>query len=155
MAKEIEKKYLLKGTILFPQGTKYSLITQGYIHVDRNKQIRVRKIVDMKGISYMFCIKYMTEVRDEYEMEISKRMGEDLLNKCKNKFIKSRHSYTQGRLHFDFDKYDNGVKICEIEFPSLNDVQTAILPSFIGKCVDGVHEYCNYFFAGIPEKQYR
>lgn len=157
MAKEIEKKYLLKYMPLFPKNTKHCVIVQAYIHVDKEKQIRVRKITTLSGITYTLCIKYMGKVRDEYEYEIPKKDGEELIKKSKHKFKKTRHSYTLQGLHYDFDSYNNGLNICEIEFPS-NGRRSAMilnfLPDFLGKCIDGVHEYCNYYFAGIPEKDY-
>lgn len=149
MAKEIESKYLLK---YLPDYLKdFKILFQGYLHIDRLKQIRVRLIGNYKAF---ICVKFMDgNVRDEYEYEIPYEDGEKIFNKCQYTLIKQRYSgLLEDGCHFDIDVYKNGVKIVEVERPTLE--YKPILPDWVGECVDGQWQYNNYNLAGFPKDEY-
>ncbi len=144
MAKEIENKYICK--YLPSYATNPTLIQQGYIHVDKDKQVRIR-IQDGKAI---LCVKLNNVwYRDEYEAELPIAEGMDLYNKCQYKLEKLRWSFNINQVHYDVDKFQDGTLIIEVETKELET--KAWLPAFVGECVDGKYEYTNYYYAGIPK----
>ena len=67
MAKEIERKFLV-DTKISPDLGIQRLIKQGYLMLDKNKQLRVR-VIDHQSF---LCLKYTKDkVRDEYEFVFS------------------------------------------------------------------------------------
>lgn len=147
MAKEIEHKYLCKYVPSY--AGKPSLIQQGYIHVDKEKQVRIR-IQDGKAI---LCVKLNNaKYRDEYEAELPVEEGIDLYNKCQYKLEKRRWSFNIGCYHCDIDRFNDGITIVEIETsdPELK-ISTEGLSFVDEECVDGKYEYTNYHYAGIPK----
>lgn len=152
MAKEIERKYLCK---FIPEGLVPIRIAQGYIHIDKQKQVRVRLIRDTRK-AYM-CVKYMGFLeRNEFEAEIDYNEALQLYNLCDYKLEKNRYKtvFSAG-VQGDIDQYDDGTIIIEIELPHLQSkFDTSIYP-FIGENVDGVYKYCNYYYAGYPESDYK
>lgn len=151
MAIEIESKYICKE---LPKGldlVDYKFIYQGYIHIDRIKQVRVR-IVDNTA---KMCIKFMDgNYRDEFEVDMDYFEANKLYKLCKYKVIKRRYNLQlEDGCHCDIDIYEDGTKIVEVERPNLEYKPT--LPDWIGECVDGIYRYNNYYFAGLPETDYK
>ena len=144
MAKEIENKYICK---YLPSYVKDPiLIQQAYIHVDKEKQVRIR-IQEGKAI---LCVKLNNVwYRDEYEAELPIAEGMDLFSKCQYKVEKLRWSFDVNGVHYDIDKFQDGTLIAELE---RKDLETKTwIPDFVGECVDGIWEYTNYYYAGIPK----
>jgi adenylate cyclase len=159
MAKEIEYRFLcnvfVNYLIVHEAGTK---ISQGYLHVDKNQQIRVRLVSDTsQGIknTAWICVKHMYGVeRDEFEYQIPYEDGVKLYNKCQFKFVKTRYSdKTSEGFPVDIDEYEDGQILAEVELPTKETLFTK--PMYFGDNVTGVHKYCNYAFAGIPESSYQ
>jgi adenylate cyclase len=155
MAKEIELKFLCNDWVnhtvaLQKKGVP---LLQGYLHVDKDQQIRVR----LSGLNKAhICVKHMIGdgvERDEFEYKIPYTDAKKLYDKCKFKFRKTRYTdKTKEGFHIDIDVYENGLITAEVELPERNTYFTK--PGYFGKNVTGVHEYCNYHFAGIPESAY-
>lgn len=155
MAKEIELKFLCNDLVdsTFLKGGQ-PVIFQGYLHVDKTQQIRVRVI----GADQAFiCIKHMIGdgvERNEFEYEIPYEDGLELLHKCVYKFKKRRYTDTTAEgYHIDVDLYEDGLMTAEVELPTRDTTFTK--PKYFGEDITGVHKYCNYAYAGIPEYLYQ
>ncbi len=154
MAKEIEIKYLAVEESI-PKGLESKYFLQGYIHIDKQKQVRVRvNITDHKA--YM-CIKYMgLAMRNEFETEMNVPEALELYYLCPFRVRKKRQSMKgPAGLHFDFDYYENGDVIVEVELPHMKfDFDKRSYP-FIGEDVNNQYKYSNYSYAGLPEELYK
>ena len=149
MAAEIESKYVCK---YIPDNAKHPTnIKQGYIHIDKIKQVRIR----LKNREAILCVKYMDgNYRDEFEAVLPYTEGEKLYSLCKYKVEKRRWQFvTQDGCHCDLDLYPSGVMVVEIERPTVD--YKPILPDCVGECVDGVYKYTNYYLAGLQEDLYK
>lgn len=150
MTKEIELKFLCNRFVshmIVKDGTK---LCQGYLHVDKDQQIRVRIVDDNRAF---ICIKHMIGdgiERNEFEYHIPYDDGLILYDKCKFKFEKTRYiNKTQEGYHIDIDKYEDGTVVAEVELPTRDTLFTK--PMYFEDDVTGIYKYSNYNFAGIPE----
>lgn len=157
MAKEVEYKFIWEGPI--PTKWFNAKLLQGYIHIDKKKQVRVR--IDLNNHMAQMCIKFMDgNIRDEFEVKMDFNEGLHLYALCPYKVEKTRYSELWGQYEFAIDLYTNGTAIIEVE-DKYNDREFKIddLPDHIkdhlGRNVDGVYEYCNYHFAGFPKSEYK
>lgn len=158
MAKEIEFRYLANSIpeSLLKHPAKLS---QGYIHVEKTKQVRVR--VDWMYRKAWMCIKFMDgNKRDEFEVEMDFQEACELLALCKYKVSKNRYGIVHGELKICFDQYENGTIILEVECPERHmHNPLGWFPEkwrlHVGRNIDGQYEYTNYYFAGIPEGEYK
>jgi len=145
MAKEIERRFLVKGT-LPPSLGEQRLIKQGYVFTDKEKQLRVR-IIDHQAF---VCLKFTKEVvRDEFEYEVPLVDGLQIFAKCKTKLEKIRNSMTAitANYHLDVDTYPNGLVIAEVEFQSQEDAEKFVPVEWFGEEVTGKFEYSNITMA--------
>jgi len=143
MGKEIERKFLIAGTVPY-DGKPVKFIQQGYIVTSKNKQVRVR-IINNK--SAFICIKFTDKlVRDEYEYEIPLKDGLELFDKCKLKLNKKRYSMTKPN-HIDIDIYDDGLVVVEVEFESEEEANKFEPLRWMGAEVTGNKEYSNITIA--------
>jgi len=143
MAKEIERKFLVKGDSWrrLAQGSVYS---QGYISTQKTATVRVRIVGDqgyltIKGPS----VKYS---RSEFEYLIPIADAEEMLETlCDHPLIeKTRYRVEQGNLTWEIDEFEGvnqGLIIAEVE---LSDEEQQIeLPSWIGEEVSDDPKYFN------------
>lgn len=154
MAKEIEYKHICKQ---IPEKWKSGKrkLSQGYIHIDPYKQVRVR--VDWLWRKAWMCIKYMDgNTRDEFEVEMDFQEGCELFGLCKYKLSKNRYSQLWGNYIFDIDEYENGILIIEVETDDENYLENLPdhIKDIIGNNVDGQWKYNNYSIAGFSEEEY-
>jgi len=153
MAREVEFKFKAK---YIPHNEIYKtlVVCQGYIHIAKNKQVRVS--LNMTEMTAKMCIKYMNgPYRDEFEVPMNFKEGAELYNLCQYKVQKTRYKATFGDVLVDFDKYADGTTIVELELPEeRGEKLPEVLPDYVGENVDGVYEYCNYHFAGFPKEKY-
>ena len=130
--KEIERKYLLKDSILFlidDYGLKKHKISQFYTTIKPDKGVRYRQMDDR----YFKTVKYGTGAsRDEEEGEISeKKFHKKFKDHIKESIRKNRYLF-----HFEgkeysidvFKKAFKGLYILEIEFQSMEDFERFELP---------------------------
>ena len=145
MAKEIERKFLIDKPITWDLGEQ-KLIKQGYVILDKDKQLRVR-VMDHKSF---LCLKYTKDkVRDEYEYEIPLLDGLEILGKCKNKLEKIRntiHPYNQNYT-VDVDTYPNGLVVAEVEFKTAEECEAFTTIDWFGEEITGQKEYSNITLA--------
>jgi adenylate cyclase len=145
MAKEIERKFLITGTVPVPKFEKFK-IKQGYLCVEKGKQVRVRIYKDKAA----FCIKYTDKlIRDEFEYPIPMADAKVIYSKCKTSVEKIRTSFKIGDETYDFDVFPNGMSWMEVEFKSIKAMKKweKNKPSWLGKEITGVRRYSNITLA--------
>jgi CYTH domain-containing protein len=143
MAKEIERKFLVKGSDWkkLAKGTRYR---QGYLNSAKERTVRVRTIDD-KGY---LTVKGITTgaTRSEYEYEIPASEADAMLTElCEKPLIeKSRHKIKAGAHTWEIDEFfgDNrGLVVAEVELAS--EGQSFQKPEWIGEEVTGDPRYFN------------
>lgn len=143
MAKEVERKFLVKGLEWkrLAEGVAYR---QGYLSTVKERTVRVRTVGD-KGY---LTIKGLTVgvTRSEFEYEIPVADANALLDElCERPLIeKNRYKVMHAGLTWEIDEFfgeNNGLIVAEVE---LQDAQQKIeLPAWIGEEVSGDPRYFN------------
>ena len=160
--KEIERKYLLKDSILSlidDYGLKKHKITQFYTTITPLKGVRYRQMDDR----YFKTIKYGTGAsREEKEVEISKKKFQENLEKCiKEPLRKNRYLFDFEGKEYSIDIFKKklkGLYLLEIEFPNMKAFQNFKLPKRLKSHVlkdvsfDEAYKNKNIVLHGIPEK---
>ncbi|ACC81250.1 CYTH domain-containing protein [Nostoc punctiforme] len=154
MAKEIERKFLVKGDSWrgLVEGSVYR---QGYIATKDKAAVRIRIVgeksyLTIKGPS----IKYS---RLEFEYPIPVEDAQEMLEAlCERPFIeKTRYKIQSGGLIWEIDEFDGvnkGLILAEVE---LNDENQQIeLPSWIGQEVSDDSRYFNSNLVKHPFSQW-
>lgn len=154
MAKEIERKFLVKGTDWknLAKGTEYR---QGYLSTVKERTVRVRTIdnagyLTIKGIS-------TGATRLEYEYEISVADAHEMLDKlCERPLIeKKRYKIDFGGLVWEVDEFfgeNEGLIVAEVELQDEN--QEIRKPEWIGEEVTGDPRYFNSNLSKVPYKKW-
>ncbi len=156
MAKEIERKFLVKGDYK-PLVIKETRITQGYLSSVPERTVRVR----IKGDKGYLTIKGIGNQsgasRFEWETEIPISEADELLKICeagvidKTRFIVPE----QSGLKFEVDEFygDNqGLTVAEIELPS--EDHHFDRPDWLGEEVTGDVRYFNSMLMKNPFKNW-
>lgn len=150
MAKEIERKYLVKGDEWrsLAQGTHYR---QGYLNSIKERTVRIRTINDkafltVKGIT-------VGASRAEYEYEIPHKDCSEMLDNLAEKPIieKKRYKIPYGGLTWEVDEFlgvNDGLIVAEVELTS--EDQKIDKPSWIGAEVSGDPRYFNSNLVANP-----
>ena len=143
MAKEIERKFLVRGEDwrAVAQGTRYR---QGYLSTVKERTVRVRTIDDkgfltVKGVS-------VGATRSEYEYEIPAADADEMLDDlCEKPIIeKNRYKIPIGDVTWEVDEFlgvNDGLIVAEIEL--LSEDQSFPKPDWIGDDVTGDPRYFN------------
>jgi len=133
--KEIERKYLLRDSIL-SLINKYALkkhkITQFYTTITPLKGVRYRQMDDR----YFKTIKYGTGAsREEKEVEIpEKKFQKKLEDRIKEPIRKNRYMFEYEGKEYSIDVFKKALKglyILEIEFPSMKAFEQFKLPKIL------------------------
>jgi len=146
MGKEIERKFLLNSDIEVPMTLGYQsfYIKQGYLLAEKGKQVRIR----ITPLNAVIGIKFTENVvRDEFEYEIPIIEGYEIYNKLTLTLEKVRTSFKDGHYHYDIDTFPNNMKFCEVEFESIEAMNSWVKPSWLGKEITGVKKYSNIVLA--------
>lgn len=155
MAKEIERKFLVKGTAWKEKagGKEYR---QGYLSSVKERVVRVRTI-ENKGF---LTIKGITKgvSRSEFEYEISVEDANTMLNDiCEKPLIeKKRYKIPVGGLVFEIDEFfgeNEGLVVAEVELA--DEKQKVDLPEWIGEEVSSDPRYFNSNLIQHPYKKWR
>lgn len=151
MAKEIERKFLLRGvTIPLPDSATTVHIKQAYILAKQDKQVRVR-ILD--GVVGSLCVKYTGgPVRDEFEYSIPVEDAQVMFDNSTQRLEKKRISFQEGGAHYDIDEFPNGISFVEVEFSSLEHMNSWVKPGWLGEDVTHRSDYSNIVIAGSNTK---
>ena len=143
MAREIERKFLVKGDAwrALAKGTTYR---QGYLNSTKERTVRVRTADDKAHLT----IKGLTvgATRAEYEYEIPFDEGKAMLDTLAERPLieKRRYKIPIGDLTWEIDEFlgDNaGLIIAEVELKS--EDQTFARPAWLGDEVTGDPRYYN------------
>lgn len=145
MAKEIERKFLVRNTGYRMSATGVKRLRQGYLSLDPHATVRVR-IADGHGYLTVKGIN-VGAVRNEWEYEIPVEEAEEMLAACAVSTVidKTRLIVPAGNgLNWEVDEFGGthaGLTVAEIELP---DESTPVPPaSFIGREVTGDARYYN------------
>jgi adenylate cyclase len=151
MAREIERKFLVKGAG-WRKGGKRSRLKQGYLHSSRERSVRVR-LEDGVGT---LTIKGRTRglSRAEYEYRVPARDAVRLLALCEKPLIeKTRTRVIFGGLTWEIDEFsgaNRGLVVAEVELGRPD--QRVALPPWAGKEVTRDARYLN---ANLFRRPYR
>ena len=144
MAKEIERKFLVRNDSYKAFAVGNDEIAQGYISTDPDGTVRVR----LKGEKAFLTVKTRNQgcVRNEWEYEIPAADARQMLENCRGCIISKTRYYipADDGLQWEVDEFHGtrqGLTVAEIELPS-EDTAFAI-PSFIGDDVTGDPAYYN------------
>ena len=151
MAKEIERKFLVKGDFK-DEAFKATRITQGYLSSVPERTVRVR----VKGDKGFITIKGIGNAsgasRYEWEKEIPVEEVKELLLICEPGVIdKTRYLVKAGDYTFEVDEFygDNeGLVMAEVELRSADEPFEK--PDFIGKEVTGDRRFYNSHLRRMP-----
>lgn len=144
MAKEIEKKYLVKSYSYRETASSRHSIVQGYLCRDINATVRIRILDDkafltIKGRNHGIA-------RDEWEYAIPPADAREMLERCTKGSVieKTRYIVPSGDLNWEIDEFHgvhSGLVLAEIELP--DEKTDFCLPEFIGTEVSGDPRYYN------------
>ncbi len=143
MAKEIERKFLVKNQSYKTLAISQSMICQGYLCRKPDRTVRIR-IRDDKA---MLTVKGRNQgcVRDEWEYAIPVEDARQMLALCPGTIIdKTRFIVMHDNNRWEIDEFAGshaGLVVAEIELPDA-DAQFSI-PDFIGDEVTGDPQYYN------------
>lgn len=151
MAKEIERKFLVKGDFK-PFISKQTRIVQGYLSSVPERTVRVR----IKGDKGFLTIKGIGNdsgaSRFEWEKELPLNETEDLLKICEPGVIdKTRFLVKAGPHTFEVDEFygeNKGLVVAEIELSS--ETESFEKPSWLGAEVTGDTKYYNSMLMKHP-----
>jgi len=155
MAKEIERKFLLKNENWKTQVDKSFTIKQGYLSTNPERTVRIR----IKGKKGILTIKGITKgiSRLEYEYEIPFQDAIELLDLCEQPIIeKERYIIIDGKLKWEIDIFEGinkGLELAEVELES--EDQKVNLPNWIEKEVTSDKRYYNSSLIKMPFKDWK
>ena len=145
MAIERERKFKLK---YLPNNLPFEVIHQGYLMIDKSKQLRVRIIDNTHGfLTYKSDIN-LTD-RHEYEYSIPIYDALELYNSTNYQLQKVRYTLKNNDYTAHIDIYGNGLSVVELEF---NNTLIQI-PDFCGEEITGQKEFSNINIALKNNKQ--
>ena len=136
---EKERKFLLK---YMPELGSYfkepKLIKQGYLMLDKKKQLRIRITNDFYC---HICYKQSFSKEEKYEFEylIPKDQGFKLYELSEFKLEKKRYTTFFKNYNVDIDVYPSGLSVVEIEFE--NELKE--IPDYCGEEITGKKEFSN------------
>lgn len=144
MAKEIERKFLVKDDTYKALASGSDEIAQGYISADPDGTVRVR----LKGDKAFLTVKTRNRgcIRNEWEYEIPVADAREMLENCRGSIIsKTRYYVPAGDgLRWEIDEFHGarqGLTVAEIELPT--EGTAFAIPPFIGDEVTGNPAYYN------------
>lgn len=143
MAKEIERKYLVKDDSYRGLATETITIAQGYLNRDPERTVRIR-VWNNQGF---ITVKTRNHglIRNEWEYEIPLADACEMLQYCERPIEKIRYIIPiEAGLKWEVDEFGGrlkGLVVAEIEVPS--EETPFPIPDFIGREVTGDPAYYN------------
>lgn len=148
MAKEIERKFLVRSDGWRSAVQSKSVLKQGYVASMDDRSVRVR-ILDEKTARLTLKIGRSTLTRDEFEYEIPVSDAEELLENAIGIVIeKTRHRVPHEGFVWEVDVFagvHRGLIIAEVEMQAETDSPS--LPAWLGREVTGDFRYSNQALA--------
>jgi CYTH domain-containing protein len=157
MAREIERKFLVKQIPAVKQRGSRSKIVQGYLPIaSRKLQIRLRR----KDSKYLLTVKRGRGLnRQEEEIEIPKERFRALWPLTRGARIsKSRYQISCGPRIIELDVYNGrhrGLVTADVEFESERQSKTFVPPAWLAREITGSRSYANQTLArgqGVARK---
>lgn len=155
MAKEIERKFLVKDEMWRAQAGPGVTICQFYLvgAPDRSVRVRIRDDADA-----LVTLKFggQTRIRDEFEYEIPLEDAREMQKFAIGTIIeKTRYKIDHGGLIFEVDLFERdltGLVIAELETP--DEVGDDALPPWLGREITDQPAFYNVSLAlnGMPEE---
>lgn len=143
MAKEIERKFLVKNADFKNWAFKSIEIQQGYVSTEPERTVRVR-LKDDKAFLTLKSKNIGIE-RDEWEYQIPVSDAKEILERmCTKRILKTRYLVDYEGLTWEIDEFHgklDGLVVAEVELQS-PDIQIS-LPQFIGREVSDNPSYYN------------
>jgi len=144
MAREIERKFLVKKLPVITENIDNHVIQQGYIFISEKMEIRIRKI----GSIYFQTIKTGEGLsRGEYEIELSSDQFDLLWPLTEGKRVeKTRFEIEYANLLIELDIYSGnleGLYTAEVEFPSETKSKKFNPPEWFGEEITFDSRYKN------------
>ena len=156
MAKEIERKFLVKGDFK-SAAKKETRIIQGYLSSVPERTVRVRIKGDRGFITIKGIGNESGASRFEWEKEIPVEEVKELLKICEPGIIdKTRYLVDVGNHTFEVDEFygDNeGLIVAEVELKDENEVFEK--PDWLGEEVTGDKKYYNSMLMKNPYKNWK
>ncbi len=157
MAKEIERKFLVKNDDFKECVRQSQKIVQGYLSSVPERAVRVR----IKGDKGFLTVKGIGNEsgmsRFEWEKEISVDDAKDLLKICEPGIIdKTRYIVQYKGYVYEIDEFygdNDGLIVAEIELESEDDIFEK--PEWLGEEVTGDVKYYNAMLMKNPYKNWR
>ncbi|MBD5379962.1 MAG: CYTH domain-containing protein [Bacteroides sp.] len=150
MAKEIERKFLVKDQSFMSMAGKVDRIEQGYVSLRPGGTVRVR----IKNDRAYLTVKGLNKgaVRDEWEYEIPLKDAREMVDRVTEGIVIKKLRYNvdyQGR-KWEVDVFEGvhqGLILAEVELESAD--APIELPPFIGDEVTGNPQYYNSVLSGM------
>jgi len=154
MAKEIERKFLVRDGSWREAGEASAAFVQFYIAISSDRSVRLR-ISD--GRAARLTLKFGSDLfeRDEFEYEVPLADAREMMKFATGRVIrKTRHHVRHGGYLYEVDVFADaleGLVIAELETPDA--VPDALLPPWLGREVTGDMRFSNASLAlnGFPE----
>ena len=143
MAKEIERKFLVKNAGYKSLAYKKVEIQQGYICTEPERTVRIR-LKDNEAFLTLKS-KCLGIERDEWEYSIPVTDAREILERmCSKCIIKTRYLVNYEGMTWEIDEFQgklSGLIVAEVELPT-SDTQVT-LPLFVGREVSDDPSYFN------------
>ncbi|MGV1894473.1 CYTH domain-containing protein [Agrobacterium vitis] len=157
MAKEIERKFLVRTDTWRQHVSKSSSFQQGYILSGADRSVRIR-IRDRADALLTIKIGHVGLSRDEFEYEIALADGLEMIDKAQGNVIeKTRYNVEYGGYLWEVDVFAGahaGLVVAEVELE--NDCEDPPLPPWVGREVTGDGRYSNQWLAtSTPQTERR
>ena len=135
---EIERKFLLKS--LPPlEGFPKKHIEQAYLSTEPVIRVRNtdgRHTLTVKGAGLM--------AREELNLPLTEESYRRLLTKAEGRIIrKTRVLIPDGAYTIELDLFEDGLRLAEVEFPTLEAAEAYTPPPWLSEDVTGDRRYCN------------
>lgn len=154
MAKEIERKFLVRGDHWRDLATEKLVLRQAYIAAMDDRSVRVRLTNHTLATLTMKIGKAL--IRDEFEYEIPVSDAEELLGNAIGLVIeKIRYKVPYKGFVWEVDVFrgaHRGLVVAEVELE--NESDSPELPEWVGREVTGEYRYSNQALATQFEQEY-
>ncbi|MBR3437662.1 MAG: CYTH domain-containing protein [Lachnospiraceae bacterium] len=147
---EIERKFIPLTPPVSLESCPYHDIEQAYL--SESPAIRVRK---EDSIFYLTYKNGAAMAHEEYNLPLTEAAYQSLLAKCDGRVLtKRRYLIPYGPYTIELDVFSapfDGLRIAEVEFPSVEEAEAFEKPDWFGEEVTSDRRYRNSYLALSPE----